>query len=149
MPCIIHFYGDEANVTELLKLCPIEPCNSYRKGEARSNRPNAHQSKTSGVGLVASDADFDFFGLQKSQALAFIRLHMSKLQEMRAVSGVEVASIDFGISMRNVIVQTDYFESELLIELAALRIRLALSQYPIAGKDKRIKQYRRVLRKSR
>jgi hypothetical protein len=146
MPCVLHFTGDQANVAELERLSPIELCAVFRKGEPRSNRPAARLSRTSGVSLVASDADFDYLEQQQLEALAFLQLHMVKLQAMRAVSGVELASIDFGISMRNVIAQTDVFEPDLLAEIASLRLQMALSQYPTYGKSKKVKQYRRVLR---
>jgi len=146
MPCVLHFIGNEADVAELVQLCPAEPCNVFRKGEPRSNRPGARLAQTSGVSLVASEADFEFLEQQQSDALAFMSLHQAKLQAMRAVSGVEVASIDFGISMRNVVVQTDLFEPDLLAQIVGLRMRLELSQYPPGGKSKKIKQYRRVLR---
>ncbi|GAB2803595.1 hypothetical protein GCM10027276_00020 [Comamonas piscis] len=66
---------------------------------------------------------------------------------MRQFPGIELASIDFGISMRNVIVQSDSFEPQLLAVLADLNLRLVLSQYPMAGKAKKLKQYRRALRR--
>jgi len=96
--------------------------------------------------LVASEADFDQLEQQQTDSLEFLKLYRSELQAMRAATGVEIASIDFGISMRNVIVQGDSFEPELLAEIASLRMRLVLSQYPPQGKAKKIKQYRRALR---
>lgn len=83
---------------------------------------------------------------EQAESPAFLRRYRAELQVMRAVGGVETASIDFGISMRNVIVQGDSFEPELLAEIAGLGMCLVLSQYSTAGKAKKIKQYRRALR---
>ena len=103
-------------------------------------------ARTSGISIVASEAEFDQLELQQAQALAFMRRHHADLQAMRSVQGVELASIDFGITMRNVFVQGDSFEPDLVAEIASLKMRLVLSQYPPQGRAKRVKQYRRALR---
>jgi hypothetical protein len=146
MSCVLHFLGDAADIAELERLCPTEPCNVFRKGEPRSSRPNARLTRTSGVSVVASTAEFEQLEEQQSEALAFMKRHHATLKAMRSVQGVETASIDFGITMRNVIVQSDSFEPELLAEIAELKMRLVLSQYPPQGRPKRVKQYRRALR---
>lgn len=146
MSCVLHFIGDSADISELQRLCPVEPCNVFEKGKPRSSRPSSRVARTSGISLVASEADFDQLEQQQAESLAFLRNHQSALQEMRAVAGVQSASIDFGIHMRNVIVQGDSFEPELLAEIAGLRMRLELTQYPPQGKSKKVKQYRRALR---
>lgn len=146
MGCVLHFFGDAANVAELERLCPTEPCNVFYKGKPRSTRPNSRLSGTSGISIVASDADFDKLELQQTESLEFLTLHHAKLLDMRAVEGVETASIDYGISMRNVIVQGDAFEPELLAKIASLEMRMILSQYPPQGRAKKVKQYRRSLR---
>lgn len=146
MACVIRFYGDAADVDELQRLCPTDPCAVFRKGVARSNRPGASVGQTSGVNLVASDADFDCLELQQRETLSYLRQHHSALVDMRKVTGVEFANVDFGICMRNVIVQCDVFEVELLAELSNIKLCLELTQYPPDGKAKRAKQYRRMLR---
>lgn len=146
MGCVLHFFGDTADVAELERLCPTEPCNVFRKGQAKSSRPNARLARTSGISVVASDAEFELLEQQQVDALAFLRRHHVALHAMRSVQGVETASIDFGSTMRNVYVQGDSFEPDLLAEIANLRMRLVLSQYPPQGRAKRVKQYRRTLR---
>ena len=54
----------------------------------------------------------------------------------------------FGIAMRNVVSQSDQFDSELISLLGPPNIALALSQYPVGKKDKKLKQYRSALRKA-
>lgn len=61
----------------------------------------------SGLSLVASEADFDLLEEQKREALEFLQEHRTALLAMRQFPGIELASIDFGISMRNVIVQSE------------------------------------------
>ncbi len=146
MPCVLHFLGDALESSELARLAPVEPCAVFRKGEARSQRPAARPCKTSGVSLVVSEADFDQLGQQQNEAVEFLSRHREALARMRAFPGVEEACLDFGTEMRNVIVQSDSFQPVLLGQLAQLQTQLVLSHYATAGKAKRIKQYRRVLR---
>jgi hypothetical protein len=49
--------------------------------------------------------------------------------------------------MRNVVAQSDGFETELIHLLAPLRLDLVLSQYPVGRRMKRARQFRRALRK--
>lgn len=146
MGCVLHFFGDAADVEELQRLCPTVPCNVFRKGHPKSARPAARVARTSGISVVASEAEFEELEQQQADALAFLRRHQAELQAMRSVQGVETASIDFGIYMRNVFVQGDSFEPDLLAAIASLEMRLVLSQYPPQGRAKRVKQYRRTLR---
>ena len=146
MACVIHLIGDEADVDELLRLCPIEPATSFRRGEPRSTRPGARPAATSGIALVISEADFDSFDQQQADAMEFLRSHATAMSALRKVHGVTGAFIDFGISMRNVVAQSDTFSAELLKVLAPLALDLTLSQYPVAKKMSRIRQYRRALR---
>ena len=96
---------------------------------------------------MVSDAEFEEFEKQKADALSFLVFHRKALSRMREVPGVEHASIDFGIAMRNVIAQFDSFEPELLNAIVPLRLTITLSQYPVSA-FKRLRQYRRVLRKA-
>ena len=146
MACVLHFFGADAHVDELLRLAPAPTCAVYRKGKPSSDRPAARLAATSGVSMVASDTDFDDLDEQQAQALTFLRQHHLALAAMRDVPGLEVASIDFGISMRNVVMQSDTFDADLLVEIARLRMRMVLSQYPTARKTRKLKQYRRSLR---
>ena len=82
MSCVLHFFGDSADVAELQRLCPTEPCNVFRKGEPTSDRPNARLARTSGISLVASEAGFDHLELQQLEALAFIKRHHAELRAM-------------------------------------------------------------------
>lgn len=148
MSCVLSFTGDDVDVEVLAALCPVNPHVIFRKGEARSNRPNARRSVTSGLSFVASEANFDDFATQKEDVIAFLSAHSEALTKMRELPGVEGAVIDFAINMRNVIFQFDRFEANLIAVVAPLRIDLELSQYPAATKSKRLKQYRRVLRKN-
>ncbi|MGL4232522.1 MAG: hypothetical protein ACRDAM_04470 [Casimicrobium sp.] len=127
---------------------PVEPVNAFRKGEPRSSRPNARRATTSGIVLSVSEAEFEDSVQQEVDAITFLREHNASLKELLRVRGVAKASLDFGIEMRNVIVQTDQFSAELIREMAEIGLGLELTQFPPFGKHKRIKQHRRNLRKN-
>ena len=147
MGCVLHFIGDDFDVHGLEVLCPIEPCKVWRKGAPRSSRPNARVCTTSGLSLVVSDAEFECFEEQQSDAIKFLKGHQTTLQQMLSHPGVSSSVIDFGIAMRNVIAQTDELSADLVACIGGLGLKLAISQYPVAQKFKRIKQYRRAFRK--
>ena len=143
----MHFTGDTVKVEDLVALCPVEPTVTFRKGEPRSMRPNARSCATSGISFCVSDARFEAFERQKADAIAFLAKHAAALAKLSDLPGLEHASIDFGIAMRNVVAQSDGFDSELIRLLAPLRLELVLSQYPVGRKMKRVKEFRRALRK--
>jgi hypothetical protein len=146
MGCVIHVMGDLVDVDTLIENSPVEPCAVFRKGQPRSLRPNSRLCSTSGVNFVVSNADFDDFDQQKHDATVFVTRHATALAKLLATPGIDHASIDFGISMRDVIAQSDGFEPALIRAIAPIGLQLVLSQYPVARRQKRIKQYRRSLR---
>lgn len=146
MSCIFHLSGDELDVTKLIGFSPVEPCAVFRKGEARSPRPNARISRISGINIEVSSADFEKFEQQQEDAIAFLSANIAPLQEMRNLPGIERASLDFGIAMRSVVVQSDEFVIELIQLLSTLRCGLMLSQYPVGKKSKNLGRYRKALR---
>jgi hypothetical protein len=148
MGCVLHFTGDLLDVDALAATSPTEPCTVWKKGEPRSKRPNAKLCLSSGVSIVVSDAEFENFEDQQQDAIDYFAVHHKVLAEMRGTPGITHASLDFGIAMRNVIVQSDAFSAELIATIGSLRLALMLSQYPVGQKFKRIKQHRRSLRRA-
>lgn len=146
MSCILHISGETVDVGQLTRLSPFEPCSIFRKGEPRSNRANARVAGISGVNLVVSSADFEEFEKQQSEAIEFLETHMAALKEMSGTVGVERVSLDFGIAMRSVVVQSDEFQPALILLVAELNCGLMLSQYPVGKKSKNLGRYRKALR---
>ncbi|WP_228899526.1 hypothetical protein [Acidovorax sp. Leaf73] len=146
MGCIIHFVGREADVESLVALSPVEPCNIWRRGVPRSSRPNSRPAVTSGLTLVVSDAEFEDLEQQQADAIQFLRAHSSILKNMSEVAGVEHATLDFGIAMRDVVVQSDHFPADLTAALAVAGCGMELTQFPTGRKAKNLKRYRKALR---
>jgi hypothetical protein len=148
MGCIIHFVGREADVDQLIALSPVEPCTVWRRGETRSSRPNSRRSATSGLNLEVSSAEFEELEQQQADAITFLRAHGAALRSMREVPGVERATLDFGIAMRDVVVQSDSFSAELIAAIATVGCSMELTQFPTGPKAKNLKRYRKALRAS-
>lgn len=146
MGCILHFVGFDADVDRLKELSPVIPCRTFRRGEARSTRPNSRITATSGVNLLVSDADFEELERQLSDARDFLQTHASVLKEMRKVPGVERAGLDFGIAKRDVIVQIDTFSADLIVLLAEINCGLVLTQFPVSKRSKNRRRYREAFR---
>jgi len=147
MSCVMSFTGDGANVDRLIELCPVEAYVAFRRGGPRSTRPNARPCATSGISFGVSDAGFDDLDVQQRDAIAFLAAHAHVLAQLREAPGVTRGCLDFGIAMRNVVAQTDGFEPALIQLVAPLGLALVLSQYPVGKKMKRVKQFRRALRR--
>lgn len=101
---------------------------------------------TSGVNLEVSDADFEEFEQQQADAIRFLRAHAVALRRMLEVPGVERATLDFGIAMRDVVVQSDSFPADLIAALAEVGCGMELTQFPVGRKAKNLRRYRKALR---
>jgi hypothetical protein len=112
----------------------------------RSSRPNSRPAVTSGLTLVVSDAEFEDLEQQQADAIQFLRAHSSILKNMSEVAGVEHAILDFGIAMRDVVVQSDHFPADLIAALAVAGCGMELTQFPTGRKAKNLKRYRKALR---
>ena len=146
MGCILHCVGREADVESLVALSPVEPCRFWWRGVPRSSRPNSRPAVTSGLILVVSDAEFEDLEQQQADAIQFLRAHSSILKNMSEVAGVEHATLDFGIAMRDVVVQSDHFPADLIAALAVAGCGMELTQFPTGRKAKNLKRYRKALR---
>lgn len=146
MGCVLHFMRPEADVERLIALSPVEPCTVRRRGEPLSQRANSRRAVTSGVSLGVSDAEFEELEQQQTDAVRFLRAHAATLKTMREVPGVERATLDFGIAMRDVVVQSDSFPADLVAAVAAFGCGLELTQFPVGRKAKNLKRYRKALR---
>lgn len=146
MGCILHFVGREADVESLVALSPVEPYSVWRRGVPRTSRPNSRPATTSGLSLMVSAAEFEELELQQADAVQFLGAHSGVLKTMSEISGVERATLDFGIAMRDVIVQSDHFPADLIAALAAAGCSMELTQFPTGRKAKNLKRYRKALR---
>ena len=97
MSCILRISGEALDIESLLLHRSLVPNRTWRKGEERAIKGKTHSD--SGVSFVASDADFDEFERQLTDATEFLETHASEVASMAATPGVKFATLDFGVSL--------------------------------------------------
>ena len=134
MSAIIRVYGKDFNVDAYVADCTLPVCTVKRRGEPvfPTSQPDGRRHEQSGVHVLASEAEFREFRTQVDEAIAFLRANEAELRRLRTYSGVETATLDFGIERRDVAVQSDRLPAELLRLAGALDVDIELSQYPPA-----------------
>ena len=129
MSAVIKARGEHFDVDAFLNGCTLPVCSVYRRGQPIFRRAGpVHMS--SGVHVVASDADFDQFARQEAEATGFLRNHFEQLRRLRTFPGVESVTLDFGIERRNVYLQCDSLSPELIAAAGSLGFGITLSTYP-------------------
>lgn len=131
MSCILRVSGAELNVDALLSIVDLRPDRIWRRGEPRrASRPEGRRYDDSGTTFVASDADFDEFGQQLDEATGFLETHCCQITSMASFEGVQNATLDFGIELRDVAIHCDTLPPRFLKAAAAAGISVELSHYP-------------------
>ena len=131
MSCILRISGTDLSLDELEKI-KFAPDSTWQKGTPKiSNKPDGKKYMSTGARYIVSDADFDEFDIQKNEAIDFLNKNKRMIEEVIKLPSVEDASLDFGIERRDVAVQCDYFQPELLKLAGNLGLGIELSQYPI------------------
>jgi hypothetical protein len=132
---MLRISGLNLDMDSLIQQIALEPESVWRKGEPKfGSRPNGteHKHQRSGANYLVSDAEFEDFEGQKSDAAEYLKLHETEIKEILSFPGLERAVLDFGISRRDVAVQSDYFPPELIKLAGGLGLGIELSQYPLS-----------------
>lgn len=114
----------------------LEIDSSWKEGEPKYvTKPEKGKLKTTGFSICLSDADFDEFERQKQESIDYLTQNSAALKALLLNHKVIKAKIDFGIYMRDVIVQSDYFSPQLIKLCGELNLGIELSQYPNDEED--------------
>jgi hypothetical protein len=97
MSCILRISGEALDIEALLLHRSLVPNRIWREGHERAFKGKVHSD--SGVSFVASDADFDEFERQLTDATEFLETRASEIAAMAATPGVKHATLDFGVSL--------------------------------------------------
>ena len=137
MSCILRVGGANLSLGELLQV-ELTPDSTWEKGAPKlSTRVTGPVSKTSGARYVVSDADFDEFEEQKSDAVAFLGEYQMEIREIVGLAGVDGADLDFGVYRKDVLAQSENFPPELVRLAGGLGLGLEISLYEPCEDDKR------------
>jgi hypothetical protein len=132
--CVLRASGTDLDPEAFLAESELEATAVYRRGEPRlglASRPDAPMWVSSGFHVAVSNADFDDLPAQIGDALEFLARHEDELRRLGRFEGVETVCLDFAIDCKDVAVQSDVFDAELLWRAGALDIDLVVSHYAV------------------
>jgi hypothetical protein len=128
MSCILRIAGDSLDVDAMLKSCTLAADTTWKKGSLRGIGTKTHS--TSGASFVASEAGFDQFKVQVAEATNFLREHAAAISTLVAFSGVDYATLDFGVSVyEDTFSKTCYLPPVLVGFAAVAGVGLEVSYY--------------------
>ena len=132
MSAIIRAYGADFDVDAFLADCSLPVCATMRKGEPvfPNAKPNGEKHTSSGLHIVASEADFEEFPKQVAESTEFLRINADEIRRLLTFPGIEWAILDYGVARRDVAIQCDYLPPELLLLAGSLGLGIELSAYP-------------------
>jgi hypothetical protein len=126
MSCVLRASGTEFDPEAFLADSELTADPIYRRGEPR---PGEGTWQSSGFHVGVSDAELSDLAGQIRDAVRFLSRHEEELQRLGRFEGVESVCLDFAIEGRDVAVQSDVFDAELLWRAGALDIDLVVSRY--------------------
>ena len=140
MNCVLRIEGTDFKVDDFLKSNSLKAYKVWHIGEpVTPKRKDNSNSTASGCNIDISEADFDQFEIQKSDAIEFLTNNFDKLQRLSdfGLLKSESPSLDFGVYTRmfDVDAQFDRFEPEFLRLAGSLNVTIELSQYGPAQEE--------------
>ena len=135
MPCVLRVAGAAFDVHRFLRDSPFAPVKVWKRGEERGpgGRRGSRTSQDSGFNLDVSAVAFEDSVTQIKEAIAFLATNRIELARLMSFSGVESATLDFGLQLKpDAPVQSDYVPPELLRLAGELGIGVQLSRYAMS-----------------
>jgi len=83
-----------------------------------------------GANYLVSEAEFDKFNEQKSDAISYLRKNSARLKMVMSLPSLESACLDFGVEEKDTFTQSSYLEPELLKLAGGLGVGIEISIYP-------------------
>jgi hypothetical protein len=135
MSCILRAYGDNFDVKSFIAMNVLTIDSLWVKGEMRFPGSKVIQTvnASSGVRIVASDAEFTELPKQIEDTVAFLREHHGAIGKLTSYPGVEAAVLDFCVNIYPPGWASFAFPPELLSLTGSVGISLCLSVYPTEG----------------
>ena len=138
MSCILRVCGAELDVDALIKAVNVKPDRLWHQGEPRrARKPNGERHKHSGATFVVSDAALDDLPAQLDDETNFLEENRVQIAAMASFAGVEFATLDFGIALRDVLSHSDILTPRFLKAVAVTGLAVELSHYQCSAEDKK------------
>ena len=136
MSCILRAIGKNLDIDNMLNEIPLEPDRIWKKGEPRfRNSPESRINSVSGASFLASNAEMNEFEKQQEEATRYLKQNASLIKEVAGYPGVEEATIDFGVELRDVAIHCDYLTPEFVRYAAEAGIGIEISHYPCTEEE--------------
>ena len=131
MPCILRIAGENFEVDSFVKKSNISPYKIFYKGDPKlATKPDSKKVKLSGCAIEISKVDFENFGEQLNDVLAYLNQNREKLQLINTIPEIQYAILDFGIHYdSDKFVQSHYLPNEFLKLVSGLGIGIEISVY--------------------
>jgi hypothetical protein len=128
MTCVLRASGTDFDPDSFLGESELAggPSTVYRRGDPR---PGEGTWQSSGFQVSVSEADLSDLPAQIRDAVRFLSRNEEELQRLGRFEGVESVCLDFAIERRDIAVQSEVFDAELLWRAGALDIDLVVSHY--------------------
>lgn len=131
MSSILRIAGEHLDIHGLLSHISMSPRTAWKNGEKKfATRKGGPYYQHSGANFLVSEADFDDFEQQKTDAVAFLQHHAHDIRTIVSWPKCAEVSLDFEIYSRDVAVQCHAFQPELLVLCGSLGVWIELSLYP-------------------
>ena len=135
MSCVLRISGKDFDVDRFLGDTGLVPYARHRKGDVMPfPKSKKIEYDDNGCSFDLSSADFDNLEQQQRDAIDFLKTNFKKFKALYSYKlyPSDSPTIDFGINSRmedDVVVQCDYFPTELLKLAGDLGFGIEISQY--------------------
>lgn len=138
MSCILRAGGHDFDLDSFIASVPLKIDSLWRNGEKRfpNSTSNERINESSGVRIVASEADFSELSQQIEDVVAFLQCNQENVKRLCSYPGVESAVLDFGAEIHPPGWASFTFPPELLSLSGLVGVSLCLSVYPTENENK-------------
>jgi hypothetical protein len=132
MSCILRAFGKDFDVDAFIATSTLLVDTLWRKGERRfpMSLTNVALNETSGLRLLASNAEFSELSKQIDESIVYLRTNHDALKSLGFAAGVDGAVLDFGAEIYPPGWSSFIFPPALLSLAGSANVSLGLSVYP-------------------
>lgn len=125
MSGVLRAYGEKFQVDDFLKTSDIEVWFVYHTDDKRGEGVWG----TNGFNAAFTEAEFEDFETQITDAISFLQTHESELKRLVQFYGVERVCLDFALAQRDEFMFSDTLPARLLALAGNFGIDIVMSYY--------------------
>lgn len=133
MTCMLRAGGTDFDVDEFVAHSPLVIDSLWRKNERAfpGSKTSTRVNRTSGLRVLASEADFAEFEQQVEDVVLFLTQNLEAVGKLASYLGVDGAMLDFGADIHPPGWASFTLPSDLLRLAGAAGVSICLSVYPV------------------